>query len=121
MMEMLDDFNSGIPVFSDKNPKACVTCYNKNTKMVYSDEEFDEFPQCFIEYFRINREGVFKFYSEAKESLSQFSRLLSATIEEITNFLNDELSIKASDFMSLTSRIKKFYSFYTEFNKEQEE
>ena len=52
---MLDGFASGIPVCSDKNPNAYVTWYNKSTKMVHSDEEFEEFPQSFNEYFRINR------------------------------------------------------------------
>ena len=114
---MLDKFDDQIPVSCDKNKNNLVTWYNKKTKKLASMEEYSEFPENFADYVRINRKDVEKFFNRAKESLQAFNHILTETIENITKFGCEELSLKASDFLKFTSKVKKLYSYFTDFTE----
>jgi hypothetical protein len=92
-----------------------VTWYNKSTKKIHCDEEHAEFPQNFGEYIRINRKEIFKFFGKAKESLLSFNTKISEAINNLTELMNEETTQTAFEFLEMTSKVKKLYSFYSDY------
>ena len=92
-----------------------MTWYNKSTKKIHCDEEHAEFPQNFGEYIRINRKEIFKFFGKAKESLISFNTKISEAINNLTELMNEETTQTASEFLEMTSKVKKLYSFYSDY------
>jgi hypothetical protein len=93
-----------------------VTWYNKSTKKIHCDEEHAEFPQNFGEYIRINRKEIFKFFGKAKESLISFNTKISEAINNLTELMNEETTQTAPEFLEMTSKVKKLYSFYSDYS-----
>jgi hypothetical protein len=112
---MLDDISEVLPVTSEKYPNSFVTWYNKSTKKIHCDEEHAEFPQNFGEYIRINRKEIFKFFGKIKESLISFNTKISEAIINLTELMNEETTQTAPEFLEMTSKVKKLYSFYSDY------
>ena len=93
-----------------------MTWYNKSTKKIHCDEEHAEFPQNFGEYIRINRKEIFKFFGKAKESLISFNTKISEAINNLTELMNEETTQTAPEFLEMTSKVKKLYSFYSDYS-----
>ena len=81
---MLDDFDEMLPVTCDENPLNLVSWYNKKTKKIVSNEVYYSIPDKIGDHVPINKQNVEKFYSKAKESLQQFGRIITETIDSIT-------------------------------------
>ena len=118
---MLDQFDTNIPVYSDKNPNAFITWYNKVTKKVHSDEEYEKFPLCFDNYVRINRKIVEIFYIKARASLHQLKSLITTTLEHLSFFLIGEETYTGTQFLSMTSLAHKLHTFYQGLGVQNEE
>ena len=109
---MLDE---SLPVTCDRFPASLVNWYNKETKKVVSNEAYESSPALKDNHIQINRKAVDQFYTEAKDSLIAFNKIMMNTINQITKFTSEEEDLEASAFLKLTSQIRKLYGFCTDY------
>ena len=112
---MMEEFDDMIPVTCDKNPPSLVSWYNTKTKKIVSREIYSANPESQGDHVRISKQGVEKFYAKAKESLKAFTQIINEAIEKITQYSSDELNLGASDFLKMSSQIRKICSYFADY------
>ena len=116
---MLEEFDGILSVTCDLIPHSLVTWYNKQTKKLVSNQLFYYHPEKMDDHVKIAAKDVDKFFAKAKESLKAFNDDLVDIINQITLFTSDQLHLGATEFLKLSSKTRKLYSYFTDFTSVQ--
>ena len=101
-----------LQVTCDICPEYFVNWYNTKTKAIISSEASIEEIKLFSNNEKINYERVLGILNQKFEVLTKIVDKITKVLKDMRSFTQLDVSLKASEFLGMCSKIKKLTDFY---------